>query len=523
MLDLKITGGKIIDGSGSIGFYGDIGVSGNKIDSIGDLSKLDAAQTFNAENLIVCPGFIDAHSHSDTYLLIEPAATSKITQGVTTEIVGNCGASAAPIKTLKNLPSDWQQQNYKTKWSSMADFLNLLEDAAPAVNVAALVGHGKIRAWVMDYADRLPDKHETQEMAKLLDECLDAGAAGMSSGLIYPPGMFADQNEITELARRVAAHNGVYTSHMRNEGTRLLEALDEIIATGMAAGVKIEISHLKTSGKTSWHLIEPALEKIRTAIANGVIAGADRYPYTAGNTDLDVVLPDWAQEGGREKILNRLRDTKTRKQIINDLEASRPEEDWNDVMIGSTSHPDNRPFRGMSIIQTAHKLGISPCETIVRLIQTDNLATSAFFFGMNEDNMWKIISEPYIMIGSDASLRAPTGPLSHDHPHPRAYGTFPKVIRAAIAGKIAPLHETIRKATSLPASHFSLTGRGTLKSGYFADIVAFDPETINDNATWAEPHQIASGITHVIVNGTPTIIDSRQTGKRAGSILRHTA
>ena len=516
MLDYKIIGGQMLDGTGAGPVRVDIGITGERITAIGDLIRAEAVAVIDAVGMYIAPGFIDAHSHSDAYLLIEPSAPSKLFQGVTTEIVGNCGGSAAPLADAAWLPSDWRDQQYPGAWRSMADYRRLLEQARPAPNVMLLIGHGKLRAWVMGFSAREATADERRAMARLLEQSMDEGGRGFSTGLIYPPGLFAAPEEIADLARVVARRDGIYTTHMRSEGTHLLEAIEETLAIGRQTGVRLEISHLKTSGRNNWSKAEAALNLIRCARAAGLDVAADRYPYTAGNTDLDAILPDGAQAGGRNAVLQRLRDHDCHARLQQEMTAARSADDWKDVVIGSTAEVS---FRGRSLPEVAQALGVDPVEAALRLMEGDELKTSAFFFGMSEANMWKILAEPFVMLGSDASLRALQGPLSRDFPHPRAYGAFPRFLRAALDGKTVALPEAIRKMTSLPADHFRLKGRGRVVTGAYADLVVFDPNTLADRATFAVPHALAQGIECVMVNGVLTLDQKGLTGGRAGRIL----
>jgi N-acyl-D-amino-acid deacylase len=514
MLDWKITGGQVLDGTGAPAVRADLGIAGDRIAALGDLTEAPARQTISAANRILCPGFIDVHSHSDVYLLIEPGAASKIYQGVTTEIVGNCGVSAAPLADFSQLPSDWQEQTYPGRWKTLAEFLDLLEQIGPAPNVAALIGHGKLRGWVLGYAARPANPAELRAMSRLLEESLEAGGWGLSSGLIYAPGKWADAEELGALAKVAARHGGIYTSHMRSEGENLLAALAETLALGRSAGIRVQISHLKTSGRNNWALLDSALELIRRARAEGLAVAADRYPYTAACTDLDILLPDWATHGGREEILRRVREPASRDRLKEEIFAGRSPED---VVIGSTGQEQ---WRGRPLPEVARELKMTPAEAVLFLLEADALKTSAFFKGMSEENMGRILAEPYVMLGSDASVRAPTGPLSRDFPHPRTYGAFPRFLRAALDGKTVPLAEAVRKMTALPAEQFGLKGRGILRVGNPADLVVFDPVTVSDRATFAAPHQLARGVEWVIVNGVVTLTPAGPTGRRGGRILR---
>ena len=520
MFDLKITGSQVLDGTGRPAFRADVGIQGDGIREIGDLSAAEAKMVFDGTGKYVCPGFIDVHSHSDAYLLIEPSAPSKIFQGVTTEVVGNCGASAAPRVGRYSMPSDWRDKNYPGPWKTVAEYRQRLDQMKPAVHVVLLIGHNAIRAGIMGYEGRAAMDSEFKAMADLLAMSLDEGGAGLSTGLIYSPGRFAPPEEILGLAKVVARRGKIYASHMRSEGSKLLEAIDETIDIGRQSGVRVQISHLKTSGRKNWPLIDAALGKIRTAQAEGVEVASDRYPYTAACTDLDVILPDWASEGGREAVLTRLREPRTRKRIRDDLAASRDGQYWESVTVSTTHRADHKQFQGVPLLQVAKQLSKEPVDALLYLIDTDELRTGGFFFGMNEANMWKILGEPYVMLGSDASVRAPGGPLSNDHPHPRAYGTFPRFLRAALDAKTVPLPEAVRKMTSLAAEQFRLKDRGILATGKRADVIVFNPTEVRDMATYEKPHQFAKGIDLVVVNGVVTLRDGRLTGHRAGQFLQ---
>ncbi|MBN1557605.1 MAG: D-aminoacylase [Lentisphaerae bacterium] len=538
MLDLRILNVRLLDGTGAPPRNTDIGIAGDTIAALGDLSRAASRETLDLPGppsrrdgsparpvpdthpgLCAAPGFIDPHSHSDTYLLLEPAAPSKLFQGITTEVLGNCGASAAPIETPDQLPADWAAFAYPGAWRSMAEYRALLDQARPGPNAVLLVGHNTLRRSVVGYDNRPAAPAERERMAARLEQSLDAGARGLSTGLIYAPGSFAPRDELVALAAIAARRDGIYTSHMRSEGARLLEAIDETLAVGRAAGIRVQISHLKTAGRANWGRLDAALARLRAARDAGLPVAADRYPYTRGATDLDVVLPAWAHEGGREATLARLRDPGERRRIHRALCAARAEADWHGVTIGSTVHPDNRPFRGLTLVAAAERLGTDPAEAVLRLVARDGLKTQAFFAGMSEANMRRILAEPYVMLCTDASLRAPAGPLSHDFPHPRAYGSFPRFLRMALDGGTVPLPEAVRKMTALPAAQFRLEDRGVVAVGRKADLVVFDPDTVRDTATYADPHRTAEGIRHVIVNGVLTLRDGALTGRRAGRVL----
>ena len=515
-LDWILRGGLLLDGLGGEAVRADVAIAGDRIAAVGDLAGAVAANECDATDKLVCPGFIDVHTHSDAYLLIEPGAPSKIRQGVTTEITGNCGASAAPRWPGYSMPSDWLEQTYPGDWHSVAEYRELLAAQRPAVNSAMLIGHRAIRAAVMGIEPRAATADEIAKMCDLLEQALEEGGAGLSTGLVYAPAMHAQPEEIQALAQVVARRGGIYATHMRSEGGRLLEAIDEALDVARATGVRLQISHLKTAGRANWGKLDAALAKIRAAQAEGLSVASDRYPYTASCTDLDVILPEWAAQGGRAAILARLRDPAERRKIRAEMAAARDETYWEAVWVGSTRHPDNAPFTGQPILKAAEAWKLHPLDAALRFMDTDELFTGGIFFGMNEDNMWRILAEPWVMIGSDASIRSPTGPLSKDHPHPRAYGTFGRFMRAVLDGKSVSLGEAVRKMTSLPAEFFRLKDRGVIRAGAFADVVVFDPATFRDLATFEKPHQFCEGISAVWVNGVPTLLGGRETGGGGG-------
>ncbi len=518
-LDWIVRGGQVADGLGGEPVRADVGIAGDRIAGVGHLAGVPAANEVDATGKLVCPGFIDVHTHSDAYLLIEPGAPSKIRQGVTTEITGNCGASAAPRWPGYTMPSDWLEHHYPGDWHSVAEYRELLAAQKPAVNSAMLIGHRAIRAAVMGIAPRAATADEIAKMCELLEQALEEGGAGLSTGLVYAPAMHAQPEEIQALAQVVARRGGIYATHMRSEGGRLLEAIDEALDVARATGVRLQISHLKTAGRANWHKLDAALEKIRAAQAEGIEVASDRYPYTASCTDLDVILPEWAAQGGRAAILARLRDPAQRGKIRAEMAAARDEKYWAAVWIGSTRHPDNAPFAGQPILKATEAWKLHPLDAALRFMDTDELFTGGIFFGMSEENMGRILAEPWVMIGSDASIRSPTGPLSKDHPHPRAYGTFGRFMRAVLDGKSVPLGEAVRKMTGLPAAHFRLKDRGVIRAGALADVVVLDPAAFRDLATYEKPHQFCEGISAVWVNGEATLRDGRETGARGGRYL----
>ena len=549
-MTLIIQNGLIVDGSGKPGFHGDVVVEGDRIVDIIKPQRAQSSQrnwgsapdpktlcaplrslwqkqnskaaTIDASGCIVSPGFIDAHAHSDAYLVLEPDAPSKISQGITTEINGQCGGSVAPRYGEARLSSDWATLlGERLTWRSLAEYRTVLEAAKPAINTIQFVGHNTLRSSVVGYAGRAATPDELKEMQRLLAESLDAGGWGLTTGLIYQPGKYSTPEEVVALAKVAAERGGFYATHMRSEGDRILEAIDEVIDLVKATGIRAEISHLKTSGKRNWHKIDAVLEKIENAIGEGFLLGSDRYPFCAAGTDLDIVLPDWAQEGAAPAEMARLADPATRAKIVAEINAS--DRDWSTVMIGGTWHEATKPLSGKTVaecllLQKNNTQAISPGELICRILELDSCKTGAFFFGMSEENLDKILTRPWIVPGSDASLRAPWGPLGADHPHPRAYGTMPEFYRRVRALGVSR-EEAIARMTSVPARRFGIAHRGVIEKGAFADLAIWKEDEFASKATYVEPHQFSSGVKTVIVNGAVSYTEGKFSGNRAGRFL----
>ena len=521
---IAIRGGTVIDGTGRTGFRGDVVIAGDRIaDVVEGGCEIADADVIDAAGCLVTPGFIDAHAHSDAYLVIEPDAPSKISQGVTTEINGQCGGSVAPRYGEARLSSDWAAiLGDRLTWRSLAEYRQVLEAAKPALNTVQFVGHNTLRSSVVGYCGRPSRDDELKEMARLLEESLDAGGWGLTTGLIYQPGRYSTPEEVVALAKTAAAKGGYYATHMRSEGDAILEAIDEVLDLVKATGIRAEISHLKTSGRKNWHKIDAVLEKIECAVDEGLLLGSDRYPYCAAGTDLDIVLPDWAQEGAAKAEMERLSDPDARSRIVAEIDAS--DRDWSTVMIGGTWDAANRPFGGMTISEIlshpshASNPPHSPGSLICDILLRDGCKTGAFFFGMSEDNLAKIYSRPWIVPGSDASLRAPQGPLGADHPHPRAYGTMPEFYRRVRELGFSR-EDTIARMTSVPARRFGIRGRGTLEKGAFADVAVWKEDDFRATATYTAPHGFSTGMKCVMVNGVVPYRDGRFTGGRGGRFL----
>ena len=477
------------------------------------------AATIDATGCLVTPGFIDCHTHSDAYLVVEPDAPSKISQGITTEVNGQCGGSAAPRYGEARLSSDWATiLGERLTWHSMAEYREVLEAAKPAVNTVQFVGHNTLRSSVMGYAARTATADEIGKMERLLAESMDEGAHGLTTGLIYQPGKYSTPDEVEALARVAAKRGGIYATHMRSEGDRILEAIDEVIDLARRTGIRAEISHLKTSGKNNWSKIDAVIGKIEGGMKEGVLLGSDRYPYCAAGTDLDIVLPDWAQEGAARGETERLKDHETFERIVRELDESG--RDWSTVMVGGVWCEANRQFSGRTIagILAGHQPPASAGRLVCEMLLRDECKTGAFFFTMSERNLDRILSLPWILPGTDASLRAPWGPLGADHPHPRAYGTMPEFYRRLRALGIAR-EEAIARMTSRAAERFGLKGRGVVAKGAFADLVVWDENNFASTATYTDPHRFSTGVKLTMVNGAIPYRDGRFTGDRSGRFL----
>lgn len=541
-----IKNGTIIDGQGTLAFVGDVLVEDDRIVEVipaGELQNFKTSEPQNlidASGLIVSPGFIDAHTHSDAYLVIEPDAPSKVTQGITTEINGQCGGSVAPRYGEARLSSDWAAVlGGRLTWRSLAEYREVLAAAKPAVNTVQFIGHNTLRSSVIGYAARAAGDEDLREMSRLLDESLDAGGWGLTTGLIYQPGKYSTPAEVVALAKVAAAKGGYYATHMRSEGDHILEAIDEVIELVKATGIRAEISHLKTSGRKNWHKIDAVLDKIEGAMSEGLLLGSDRYPYCAAGTDLDVVLPDWAQEGGAPAELARLQIANLRSQIIAEINAL--DRDWSTVMIGGTWAEENKRYSGKTVAEilgletldfrpglassvssplksSVLSLKSSPGELITSILLADGCKTGAFFFGMSEENLAKIYSRSWIVPGSDASLRAPWGPLGKDHPHPRAYATMPEFYRRVRALGFSR-EETVARMTSVIADRFGIRGRGRIEKGAYADLVIWNEAEFKAKATFTDPHQFTGGVKAVMTNGVISYCDGRFTGNRGGRFL----
>lgn len=523
-IDYLLKGGLVIDGASCDASpkQMDIAIEGDCIKEIGDLAHVHAENIINAAGLIVCPGFIDVHAHSEFLLLADGRAEGKISQGITTEINGNCGLSAAPLygPALEQREGELDAVDIKDRWHTFSEYFTLLEKRKFATNFITLAGHGNIRASVAGYADRPVAESEMQKMLALLRASIDEGAKGFSTGLIYPPGIYSDAPEIIHLAREAARSKGVYTTHMRSEGDQLLESVEEVINIAEKAGIHAHISHLKTNGKKNWDKLDKVFELIDQAGKNDISITCDRYPYIASSTDLDTLLPSWAFEGGHKKEIERLMNQREKlaKHILKDYPGS---SDWDNVLISSINSDKNKWMEGKSISEISGSQGKPETECIFDILLDEGLKVGAIFFAMKEDNLKAILKLPNCAIGTDSSARSYNGITAKGMPHPRGFGSFPRVLGRYVRDLgVLTLSETVYKMTGLPAEIFRIKRRGVLKKGFFADITIFDSEKIADTADYKNPFRKPEGIYHVFVNGIPVLCEGELTGALPGRVLR---
>jgi N-acyl-D-aspartate/D-glutamate deacylase len=528
--DVLVRGGTIVDGSGAPGFPADVAISGGRIAAIGE--DLGAARdTVDATGLVVAPGFIDMLGHSEFRLLADGRAISKIFQGVTTEITGEV-SSVVPVSeaTKAERAAEISPWGVEIDWEDLEGYFARLEKQGTAIHLGTWVGLSTLRVWGVGWEDRPATPSEMDAMRDALARAMDAGAFGLSSGLIYAPGRYAATDEIVELARVVAERGGFYATHMRSEGARLLEAIDEAIAIGERSGAPVLIHHLKASGKSSWGKMAEAIARIEAARARGVDVMASVYPYVASSTGLDQVLPDWVTEGGTEATLARLADPALRDSLEAELSGRTSSGDWtlgtsaggpSGIQISDVVTDSLERYEGMRLDAIAAERGQSAAAAAIDLLVADSLRTAAIYFSMSEDDLALALRQPWVMIGGDAGIRALDGPLSTDQPHPRAYGTFPRVLcRYSREMGLFPLEEAVRKMTSLPAARAGLAERGLLEPGRYADVVVFDGDTVCDRATFEAPKRLPVGIEHVIVDGVPVLRHGEPTGELPGHGLR---
>jgi len=523
VFDIKIERGTIYDGEGGEPFAAEIGIEGEKIVAVG--KKLgEAEKKIDALGKAVCPGFIDIHSHSDFSAVINPNLDSKARQGVTSELVGNCGFSGCPILDENHraeLQRKYAGSGMEITWKWPEEYFSVLERSGIAINIGILVGHGNIRTAVMGGASRMPTGDEIERMKGIAKRCLKEGAFGLSTGLIYPPGTFATKEEIIGVLSPVREAGGLYATHIRNEGELLGEAVGEAIECAQKARVRLQVSHLKATGKKNWVRIEEAFEAIEKARDEGVDVTCDRYPYIASSTGLDAILPNWAYEGGEDKELARLGDAEARAAMAREIIQSHPEEDfWSRLTVSYVGDETLKEYEGKTLSEIAEKTEKNCCEAVFDILLEDRLRSEMICFSMCEENLEKVLKKPYAMIGSDGAAKADYGFLSAGKPHPRTYGTFPRVIGRYVKKGVLGMAEAIAKMTSMPARKIGLEGRGAISKGGYADIVIFDQERIMDVATFDEPHRYPEGIEVVMVNGKVAVEKGKFLGVRNGRVLR---
>ncbi len=520
MIRYLIEHGTVLDGSGEGPREMNIGIHNDRIVYAGS-ERIDAERTVDARGFVVAPGFIDTHAHSEFTILADGRAEGKVCQGVTTEINGNCGLSAAPLygEAFARREADMEELGITERWSTFGEYFALLQKKGSAINFATLCGHGNIRGSVIGYRDSAAGGDALAGMKGLLSDAVSAGAKGLSTGLIYPPGIYSDTSELTALASTLGSQHGIYASHMRSEGDALIESIMEMVEIGSGAGVPIHISHLKTAGERNWSKIDDAIRLIETAKSRGMIVTCDRYPYVAAGTDLDTVLPSWVYEGGVEEELARLRDLETAGRIKSEI-GLKDDNYWKGVYVSSTVNPENRWMEGENVFDIASKMGRSIVDALLALLIHERARTGAIFFSMSEDNLRRFLSLPYLMIGSDSSVRSFSGPTCNGKPHPRGFGSFPRFIGKYVRDEhLVGLPEAIRRMTSLPAATFGLTDRGVIREGAYADIVIFDYGRIIDTATFREPFSRPKGIEYVFVNGHLAMDGGTLTGTLSGRAL----
>lgn len=519
----------IYDGSGKPPYKADVAIVSDTIVAIGDFAGYRATEIVDAEGLAVAPGFINVLSWAVRSLLEDGKGQSDTRQGVTLEVFGE-GGSAGPLNprmkqaALENFPSG----KFDTGWTTLGNYLQMLENRVTP-NVASFVGATTIRQYVLGNDDRVPTRDELEQMKALVRQAMEEGALGLGSSLIYPPAFYADTKELTELARIVGEYDGMYISHIRSEGNQLLESLDELIKIAAEAKVPAEVYHLKMAGSHNWNKFDAAIRKIDSARNAGLKITTDMYTYVAGGTGLSATMPPWAQEGGFNRFLERLNDPATRKKIMKEMVT--PTNEWENmflsnggpggILFSSFKNEKLRQFTGKTLEEVARIRNQSPEETAVDLIREDSSRVEAIYFMMSEENVKKQLKLPYMSFCSDAASLAPEGNFLKSNPHPRAYGSFSRLLGKYVRDeKVLPLEEAIYKLTMLPAENLKLKKRGRLKTGYYADLAIFDPSKIQDHATFEKPHQYSTGMVHVYVNGTRVLKDGEHTGATPGRFVK---
>jgi len=531
-LDVLITNGRIVDGTGSPWYRGDVGIAGDRIAAVGRLEGTPAAVTIDASNLVVAPGFIDLLGQSEFNVLVDPRAASKVTQGVTTEVTGE-GSSIAPLndRTRQEALPAATHFGVAIDFRTLGEYFNRLDERShPAINMASFVGAGTIRNFVIGKDDRPATPQELTTMKSLVAQAMEQGALGLSTSLQYVPDRFASTDEIVELAKTAAEHGGVYFTHQRSEGAKIFESLDEVFSIAERAHIPAEIWHLKTAYKANWGKMPEVLRRIAAARARGLDVTANQYPYTRASNGLDACLPLWVREGGLEKMIARLKDPAQRERAkadMNDANATTWENQWygsgggDGIMLSSVLDPELRKYEGQTLADIGKAMGKDPRDAVMDLVIADRGESSVITSIMTEEDVRAALADPLVGVGTDSGAQAEDGKLSESKSHPRAWGSFPRILGKYVRErKHLTLEEAIRKMTSQAASAMHLNDRGRVAVGLVADLVAFDPATIADCATFADPTQLSIGMEHVVVNGVPVISTGRSTHARPGRVVR---
>ena len=528
--DLVIVHGRIIDGTGSPWQSGDLGIRDGRIAAIGNLEKAARARTIDAHGEVVAPGFIDMLGQSELSILVEPRVPSKIFQGITTEITGE-GNSVAPLNDFI-VQSDrkvYEHYGVRPDWRTLRQYFARLEKQGIGINLATYVGATSVRRMVLGDEDRQPTPEQLEEMKRLVEESMRAGAVGLSSALEYAPAPYAKTEELIALAGEAAKFGGIYATHMRSEGDGIMAALDEAIRIGRNAGIPVEVWHLKVAGRRNFGQMPAVVAKINAARAAGTDISANTYAYTAWENDLSAFIPPWAHDGGNAKLVARLRDPALRKRIREDM--LRPSTEWDNewdeipgpeaVLIGVVHKAALLPLQGKTLAEVASQRKEDPIDALFDLLIEDDALTDVVVFGMSEADVALALEQPWVSVDNDSPGTSPEGILGREHPHPRAYGTFPRILRKYVREEHKlTLEEAVRKFTALPAQRMRLTDRGVLKQGMVADMVIFDPATVRDAATYESPNQLSQGMEYVLVNGVAVIDHGQMTGALPGKVLR---
>ena len=528
--DIVITHGRIVDGTGSPWYSGDIGIRGGKIAAIGNLARSARTRTIDAHGQVVAPGFIDMLGQSELTILVDPRLPSKIYQGITTEITGE-GESVAPVNDAIRRSGKKQSDllGIEPDWQTFRQYFARLEKQGIGINVADYVGATSVRRMVLGDDDVQPTPAQLEQMRQLVRQAMLDGAVGLSTSLEYPPAPYAKTEELVALASVAAEFGGIYATHMRSESTAILQSLDEVIRIAREAQIPVEVWHFKVAGKPSWGHMPEAVAKIEAARAEGVDIAADTYAYTAWGNGLSAFIPPWAHDGGTAKLLERLKDPADRRRIRRDMLT--PSDEWENewqqipgpesILIGQVQNPKLLPLQGKTIAEVAKLWNKDPMDTIFDLLIQDDAFTGVAVSGMSEPDVVLALEQPWVSIDNDSSGVSPEGILGREHAHPRAYGTFPRILRKYVREEHKlTLEDAIRKFSALPSQRLRLEGRGLLRVGMWADVTIFDPATIRDLATFDNPNQLSEGMDYVLVNGVPVIDQGRMTGARPGKVLR---